>query len=222
MTWDVAKALDVLLWQVNTMAPGRSKRSDGSIGDLDHQGQTSEHNPENKPFPEPDEVDARDITHDPAAGADMGVIAEQIRISRDRRVLYAIWHDQMFSSYPKAGWPAWTWRPYSGDYHTHLHVSLNDVDDDNPALWKIGPWATGAGSEDEMKPVLCNLRGRASVFYKEDGKQLRPISDPDTFKLLSAVSTIVTGDTATAIVDAFGPLAGMSVATSVQFIHRAG
>ena len=34
MTWRVARSLDVLLAQLNTRAPNRSKAADGSVGDL--------------------------------------------------------------------------------------------------------------------------------------------------------------------------------------------
>lgn len=221
--WDVAKSLDVLLWQINTMAPHRSKASDGSIGDSQpgHQTPKSEHYPEDKPGSEPDEVDARDFTHDPAAGADMDLISEDIRVSRDWRVKYVIWRDQMFSSYPMAGYPAWAWRPYSGDYHHHMHVSLNDVDDDNKSLWAIGPWAHP--EEDQMRTVLVNLVGHATVYVKEHGTALRAIQYPDTYALLIAAGAVkCTAQSAKGIVEAFGPLAGQTPAESIAQISKAG
>lgn len=221
--WDVAKSLDVLLWQINTMAPGRSKVSDGSIGDNQpgHQTPKSEHYPEDKPWPEPDEVDARDFTHDPGHGADMDRISEEIRVSHDWRVKYVIWRQHMFSSYPMAGYPAWAWRPYAGDYHEHLHVSLNDVDDDNQTLWAIGPWA--APQEDEMRTVLVNLTGRSTVFVKAAGEPLRALQFPDTFELLVAAGAVkVAAKSAKAIVEAYGPLGGQTAAASIDYINRAG
>lgn len=223
MVWDVAKSLDVLLWQINTMAPGRSKVSDGSIGDNQpgHQTPKSDHFPEDKPGSEPDEVDARDFTHDPAAGADMDEIAEDIRTSRDWRVKYVIRRQRIFSSYPIGGYPAWAWRPYSGEYHSHLHVSVNDVDDDNTALWKIGPWR--AGEDDDMKSVLVSLAGKSTVYYKEPGQILRPLAQFDTFELLLASGAVkVTAKTAQAIVEAYGPLEGHTPIESAVLINKAG
>ena len=43
--WIVAPSLDALLAQLNALAPGRSRASDGSIGDAAHAARTSNHNP---------------------------------------------------------------------------------------------------------------------------------------------------------------------------------
>lgn len=43
--WRIAESLQQLLDQVNQMAPGRSKASDGAIGDTSHQSRRSDHNP---------------------------------------------------------------------------------------------------------------------------------------------------------------------------------
>ena len=67
--WRVAKSLDRLLDQVNQMAPGRSKASDGAIGDPRHQTQKSDHNP-HVTDGSIGVVTARDITHDPKHGCD--------------------------------------------------------------------------------------------------------------------------------------------------------
>lgn len=141
--WVVDKGLDVLLAQINAAAPGRSKASDGSIGDPAHQSRDSDHNPESPPPPgNPDnQVDARDFTHDPAHNADMGIVTESIRLSRDRRVSYVIFNRRIFSSYTSTGGrPAWTWGAYTGeDPHTgHAHVSVNDANHDQTQPWKIG------------------------------------------------------------------------------------
>ena len=69
--WRVAKSLEHLRTQVNNAFPNRSKASDGTIGDISHQGRESDHNPW--------VVDAGigvvtalDVTHDPAHGCDAG------------------------------------------------------------------------------------------------------------------------------------------------------
>jgi len=119
--WRVAESLQRLLEQVNQMAPGRSKASDGAIGDPRHQGRESDHNPwvidGNIGV-----VTARDITHDPKNGCDAQKIADSIVASRDPRVKYIIWNRQICSS----GVRPWTWRKYSGENpHTkHVHVSV--------------------------------------------------------------------------------------------------
>jgi hypothetical protein len=124
------------------MAPNRRKGSDGTKGDVAHQARESKHNPEHPaPSGNPDnQVDALDLTHDPERGADMAVVTENIRLSRDRRVNLVIFNHRMFSSYAHGNYPAWTWRPYSGDDpHTgHAHIEVNDEHHDQTQPWRIG------------------------------------------------------------------------------------
>lgn len=138
--WVVDLGLNKLLAQINAAAPNRSKVSDGSIGDPAHQATNSDHNPEHPPPPgNPDyEVDARDFTQDAAHNADMAVIAEAIRQSKDPRVSYVIYNRRIFSG-PEGPQP-WVWRPYSGtDPHTsHMHVSVRDATHDQTQDWRIG------------------------------------------------------------------------------------
>lgn len=134
MAWRVAESLDKLLEQINEIAPNRSKISDGSIGDADHSNRTSDHNP----WCGPGVVTARDITHDPKAGADMAEITEAVRQSKDPRVKYVIFAGRMFSSY---GSSAWQWRPYSGvnAHAQHAHFSVNcDNLKDSTKEWEVG------------------------------------------------------------------------------------
>ncbi|MFC4560957.1 hypothetical protein ACFO4E_03695 [Nocardiopsis mangrovi] len=74
MSWRLARSLATLRAEINTAAPDRSKRSDGSIGDAAHRASASDHNPNAAGV-----VCAIDITHDPDAGADMAEVAEQLR-----------------------------------------------------------------------------------------------------------------------------------------------
>lgn len=143
-TWVVDKGLDVLLAQLNAHAPNRRKDSDGSIGDADHQSRTSAHNPQDTEDSadgnDPDnQVDARDFTHDPANGADMHQMTEEIRLSRDPRVELVIWDEEQFSSYSTPTRKAWEWGPYSGenDHTKHAHVQVRDKGNDNTAPWKV-------------------------------------------------------------------------------------
>ncbi len=137
--WIVDRGLDKLLTQINAVAPNRSKASDGSIGDPAHQATASDHNPEHPPPPgNPDyQVDARDFTQDPAHGADMAVISEAIRQSKDLRVSYVIYNRRIFSG-PDGPQP-WVWRTYTGtDPHTnHMHISVRDATHDQTQDWRI-------------------------------------------------------------------------------------
>lgn len=109
-----------------------------SIGDDDHLSHDSEHNPEfpgSAPGADKGEVDAVDVM--PGKGvteADLDELAEDLRTNRDGRLLYVIRRQRIFSSTVRP----WVWRPYSGKYHGHLHMSVNDKYDANRAEWKFG------------------------------------------------------------------------------------
>lgn len=137
MAWHTDPCLLVLRDQVDAAAPNRSKASDGTKGDEAHQGTDSAHNPDPS---DGNEVDALDLTHDPANGADMQVLTESLRQSRDDRIYLVIFDRQQFSSYSKDGIPPFTWRPYSGSNpHTkHAHVETNDKSHNETRPWKIG------------------------------------------------------------------------------------
>lgn len=51
--------------------------------------------------------------------------------SRDPRLLYAIFEDEIFSSVMRP----WEIRNYSGDWHGHVHISVNDNFKANTAAW---------------------------------------------------------------------------------------
>lgn len=154
------RGLDQLLAQINEAAPGRSKASDGGVGDADHALRESQHNPESPPPPgnPDDQVDARDFTHDPAHGADMGVVSEAIRQSRDVRVHYVIFNGRIFSSYATNGRNAWEWGTYTGTnmHRSHMHVSVNDIHHDETQRWKIGiDMAESVGAIAEQYRILA-------------------------------------------------------------------
>ncbi len=141
MAWRVARALDVLLAEINAMAPQRAKAADGSIGDAAHSSRASDHNPNVAGV-----VCARDFTHDPAHGCDAPAIAEYVRRlgkSGDRRVKYVISNARI------ASWIGdWAWRPYTGinahRHHVHVSVSTEPRHYDSTAPW-------GIDQEDEVK-----------------------------------------------------------------------
>lgn len=134
--WRVAESLQRLLEQVNQMAPGRNKASDGSIGDPRHQSRASDHNPwvldGNVGV-----VTARDFTHDPRNGCDAQKIADSIVASRDPRVKYIIWNRQICNSKTQP----WTWRRYTGanPHNKHVHISVlpEKAKYDSRADWQL-------------------------------------------------------------------------------------
>ncbi len=188
VAWRVANSLTVLLRQINEAAPGRDKSSDGSIGDAAHATRSSDHNPWIEDPPGPNVVSARDITHDPDSGADMGEISRALIASRDKRIKYVIFNRRWARSYGRAAtdgtWlPAWSWQPYAGPnpHEKHMHVSVvstkalydsevpwalpepepKDYGTAHMALPKVGPGSEG--------PMVAHVQ-RALKLADDDGK----------------------------------------------------
>jgi len=154
-SWRVARGLEKLLAQINELAPNRSKASDGSIGDPAHQNRPSDHNPDAQGI-----VRARDFTHDPAHGASMFQISDALRLSRDRRIKYAIFNRRIFSATTQP----WVWRPYTGSdpHDKHLHVSVvptSVADDTSP--WGIVMPLTNDDIKRVSDATAAKVLGRA-------------------------------------------------------------
>lgn len=125
-----AHSLNVLLGQLNTLAPNRNKASDGWIGDADHQNRNSDHNPW-YPSPNGGIVTARDYTHDPRGGLDCHWLAAILVTNRDPRIKYIIWDRRIWT--PGTGWRAYTG---SNPHTAHLHLSVvASPANDSTSLW---------------------------------------------------------------------------------------
>ena len=125
--WRVAESLKTLIRNVNTLAPGRKKGSDGAIGDAAHQTRSSDHNPwiwdeaTKKGI-----VTALDVTHDPNGKCDCHILVDSLVNNKDGRLKYIIWNKRIINSSPINGTAAWTWRPYTGTnpHNKHVHISV--------------------------------------------------------------------------------------------------
>ena len=145
MAWRIAESLQVLLAQINKLAPYRSKLSDGSIGDAAHASRNSDHNPwvmDGKVGI----VTARDCTHDPKGGFDAYNFAETLRLNKDARIKYVISNRRIFSG-SSEDHPAFEWRPYSGknphDHHTHVSVKPDKAHYDDRTEWNLRGFRDG-------------------------------------------------------------------------------
>src|SRR5262245_2987274 len=107
MAWRLAKGLETLRSQVNAKWPGRSKDSDGSVGDTSHSARKSDHNPDSRGV-----VHAIDITHDPRNGFDSYKFADMLLAKQDPRISYII-SNRRIGSGPKGPAPG-AWRKYTG------------------------------------------------------------------------------------------------------------
>ena len=102
-----------------------------TIGDELHDA-TSQH------VPEADgSVDAADVM--PGNGVDqqeLDDLAETLRLNRDPRILYVIRRQRIFSG--ATGAQPFVWRPYGGQYHGHLHLSVGDAHEGKPVTdWDL-------------------------------------------------------------------------------------
>jgi hypothetical protein len=133
-----------LLGEINARAPGRSKKSDGGIGDTRHGARQSDHNP----CACCQTVCARDFTHDPPR-FDSYEFAEWLRhrvlAGKEPRVKYVISAGHIFSGEGQHH-TAGEWRPYRGsnrhDHHVHVSVRHEASLFDDTAPWG---WAEQKG-----------------------------------------------------------------------------
>ncbi|MGI6245759.1 MAG: hypothetical protein ACOYJQ_08325 [Pseudochelatococcus sp.] len=138
--WRLAESLKVLRQQVDAIAPGRSRISDGGIGDQAHQSRNSDHNPWVRDGAV-GVVTAFDITDDPRNGCSAGQIAEAILRSRDFRIKYIIWNRRIAYSRGVGEAAPWTWLRYGGDNphtrHVHISVKSEKAAYDSRRAWDI-------------------------------------------------------------------------------------
>lgn len=154
--WWTSAALESLRDEVNARWPGRSKASDGTIGDAAHQDRTSDHNPR------PDgEVTALDIT---CAGIDHVWLANylaQLGSAGDRRVKYVI-HDRQISNPSISGGK---WRMYTGadphDKHVHLSVNPHAAS---------GSWGVSTASAPTVAPAATSYPKYPGRVMKKGSK----------------------------------------------------
>ncbi len=143
MAWRVARSIGTLRSQVNAAWPDRNRASDGTIGDTAHSSRRSDHNPNAAGV-----VCAIDITHDPAAGADMHALAEAIK--HDPRVKYLIFNARIWNPSVSA-----SWRRYSGSnaHRVHMHVSVvgNAAAYDNTSPWALAGGTVTTEEDDVLK-----------------------------------------------------------------------
>lgn len=141
-------------------------------GDAAHQESPSDHNNDDTPGSRPEQTDADSKPEVRAAdvptlgGVTMGtldVLRERLttRPANRARLRYVILRQTIWRK--RNGWKA---EEYSGEYHGHLHASLDAADDDNGAAWDIDAAepVPDKGENDDMKPILGRLLPAATVW----------------------------------------------------------
>jgi hypothetical protein len=139
----LADSLRNLFAEVDAVWPNRDRRTDGWIGDREHQKRQSDHNPDSRGI-----VHAIDIDRD---GIDTNYVVEQC-ISDDRPTNYVVWNRQIWSR-------SRDFRPraYTGSNpHTdHIHVSILHGINWESNNWRWGIGAPGKGTGRAEKPGVA-------------------------------------------------------------------
>jgi hypothetical protein len=139
MRWRLAQSLHVPFREVNGLAPGRSRASDGTIGNLAHAGRNSDHNPWVLDGAV-GVVRARDLTHDPAGGFDAHAFAEAMRLrAHGGHPAFGVGAYIISAARIASAKTDWAWAPYNGvnahRQHVHFSVGRERASYDSPASW---------------------------------------------------------------------------------------
>lgn len=150
-TWHLAPSIAQLFAQVNAAYPGRSRLSDGTIGDRAHAARDSDHNPEDD-----GSVNAGDFTNDPAHGFDSDRFARELAASGDPRTSLIISRSRYWT--PRNGW-----RRYTGTngHYTHAHVSSSSVRalENSGAKWNIPMLGGTPGYMNVIQQQVTKITG---------------------------------------------------------------
>jgi hypothetical protein len=157
-SWILVPCLVSLRTEFNRLSPGRDKASDGSIGDVAHQQEPSDHNPDetgNTPTKDADsinEVHAIDVDNDlRKSGWSMDkcleIIITRHRSGADDRLQNVIYNRRIWSR----SW-GWTARAYTGaSAHTeHAHFSARYT---TPQENDTSAWGLLEGEDDDMATI---------------------------------------------------------------------
>lgn len=170
-TWFLAPSLDKLFDEVNDAYPGRSKASDGSIGDAAHSSRESEHNPHTK--------DDTDVPVGAVTAIDITATDAKLRdhlldkLIGASRVWYVINRGFIYSRTHN-----WEKRPYSGpNPHTnHIHVSLVQTKAavNSKASWGIAAAAPAPKPDPKPETPKPTLKALPVLSYGDKDKTLVP------------------------------------------------
>lgn len=146
-----APAAKAALDQATKRWPGRSRASDGIVGDAAHSARTSDHNPDSEGY-----CCAFDLTDDPDHGVNAFALVDQLRLRRDPRVKYII------SRRLITGPPLWEWRRYYGDnpHTSHAHVSITQEGKRDCSPW----WHAYEEGDDMAEPVDALQDPRGGIW----------------------------------------------------------
>lgn len=174
MAWRNCGASLALIDEVNKRWPGRSRVSDGTIGDAAHASRTSDHNPWIVVAGQ-GVVRARDIT---ANGINVAWLAEHLRAlgaAGDNRLGgggYLIFNRRITTT----DWRGWKTYTGTNPHVSHLHVSFsrNTAGFDSPRPWGIWPATASGGDWFDM----ATREDLAAVIRAELGRTIYETTQP--------------------------------------------
>jgi hypothetical protein len=166
--WILIACLKQLFAEFNLIAPNRDHASDGSIGDIAHQHEVSDHNPDETgsvPIHDADhinEVHAIDVDVDlnePGLNMEMVVqfVLARCRSGAENRLRYIIYNRRI--------WEAdngWRQRAYTGanahTEHAHFSASYDTPKEASTASWHLEdiPVALTASDKTEIRAIFAD------------------------------------------------------------------
>jgi len=155
--WSLVPSLVALEAEADRLAPGRSRRSDGSIGDAAHADRVSDHNPSGG------WVHAIDLTDDPKGGFDAHAHARRVVARKDPRIKYIISNRRIYGPGSRYGWAG---GPYTGNnpHSAHAHFSVLPT---NVGRFNVSPWF-GASAPQPGPPNPNSEVPSPPKFLQED------------------------------------------------------
>ena len=134
MTWRLSKSAAQLREQIDDSYPERSRKSDGTLGDLRHRNRKSDHNPDANGW-----VRALDVTSDLGVGIDetadlVNQIRKYAKTAKKKRISYIIYNGRIASPILN-----WKWRKYRGSnpHKAHFHISFTSLGDTDHSFFDI-------------------------------------------------------------------------------------
>lgn len=194
MSWILVPCLVSLREEFNRLAPARDRTSDGTIGDLAHQQESSDHNPDETGRTPTEDADNINEVHAFDCDTDLrkpgwtmqrcvDIIVARHRTGLDDRLQNVIYNRRIWSR----SW-GWTARAYDGPSpHTeHAHFSARyttaqEID--------VSPW--GLLEEDTMTIAPADLKDIAAAVQNLDIGHSGPSLGTAIQSTLTAVQALV-------------------------------
>lgn len=164
MTYRVAHSLNVLLAEINTVWPDRSKASDGAKGDDAHAKRQSDHNPNAQGVVQARDYDVTSISKDEAQKLADWIVDRLVRRGQGG---YVIYNRRIANPDIHGG----SWRDYDGPnpHVKHIHVSVHScIDTSDP--WGVIP---AFEFEEGIDPMITTTDIAKAVWSATTGRDER-------------------------------------------------